>query len=640
MEPTADSTAIHKYPGLGLPLRDNDLSDFDYGIGAHTGCYGSHSELIYVRELAMMSVMEKLTDKFDWNKKVFDDEITTKWRDEALAVLNDEFYQLATRGKTWRGGDDSVGGEPPEDIMSEVAFDVCIKELRDKAKYFEQTGIIPTLDACASIAKSDTLVTHELRQALRSAFDTLRLDQQDAPDWHPNSDDMVQDLVHPSMYPLVYGRTRVFSEECVGINDAVGRWAGKGIVIPKDEVARNARPRYDELPPEYWSETYQWLPANVAFQDDGSVRFTSYINNLHPIRYSTVYSTIEQLIQTSLPLWDQCLFSVAYGAGQGYEEGYEEDEPGDESQDINYYKWKVLRKPKLPEPSYTTIDYTPKDGERLVHRFRELGLQIIVKMASIELTPAKPEFPAGGWHVEGQMNEHICATALYYLDSENITDSSLSFRMQTPRDLHSGGVYYEIQQGNYRWMEAVFGTNFGNRNSPCLQNYGSVNTPEGRLLAFSNAFQHRVSGFRLSDPTKPGHRRFIALWLVDPAKRIISTANVPPQRMSWYADAILGTDPELRKAVSAKLPAELVELIQERGLQMPSNDNSVGDSRMKLPEELMDLVRGFLETDEEALPMSVQEAREHRVKLMTERSAFIKKAGNEWQRASYSFCEH
>ncbi|KAH7092376.1 hypothetical protein FB567DRAFT_545535 [Paraphoma chrysanthemicola] len=678
MEPTADSTTIHKYPGLGLPLRNDSPSDFDYGIGAHPVCYGTHSELVNVREIAMMSVMDKLTDKPDWHKKVFDDEIATKWRDEALAVPNDEFYHLATNGKRWDGGNDSDHGETPEGIMSEAAFDVCVKELRDKAKYFEQTGIIPTLDACASIAKSDSLVTHELQQALRSAFDTLRLDQKGSPDWHPNSGDMVQDLVHPSMYPLVYGRTRVFNEECVGTTDAVGRWAGKGIVIPKDNMARTVSGSYDQIPPEFWSETYQWLPANVAFQDDGSVRFTSYINNLHPVRYSTIYSTIEQLIQTSLPLWDQCLFSVCYGAGRTeprmevpenpdddnqelwipdhvgdyadvdvdpdalFDEGYEEEdyEPGEAIQHIDFYKWKVLRKPKLPEPSHTTIDYTPRDGERLVHRFRELGLQILVKMASIELTPEKPEFPTGGWHVEGQMNEHICATALYYLDSENITDSSLSFRMHTPRDLHVDGVYYQIQQDNYRWMEAVFGTKFGNRMSPCLQNYGSVNTPEGRLLAFSNAFQHRVSGFRLSDPTKPGHRRFIALWLVDPAKRIISTANVPPQQMSWYTDATLGTSPESRKAVSAKLPAELVELIQELDLNSPSHGKLVGESRMKLPQELMDMVRELLETDGESLPMSIREAREHRVKLMTERGAFIKKAGDEWQKTCYSFCEH
>jgi Protein of unknown function (DUF4246) len=31
-------------------------------------------------------------------------------------------------------------------------------------------------------------------------------------------------------------------------------------------------------------------------------------------------------------------------------------------------------------------------------------------------------------HIEGALNEHICATALYYYDEENLTESSLAFR--------------------------------------------------------------------------------------------------------------------------------------------------------------------------------------------------------------------
>jgi hypothetical protein len=75
----------------------------------------------------------------------------------------------------------------------------CIEELRSRAKYFEQTDIIPTIEACTSVAKSDTLVTRELHEALRSAFDKLKFDQQASPDWHPDSGDLVQDLVHPSI---------------------------------------------------------------------------------------------------------------------------------------------------------------------------------------------------------------------------------------------------------------------------------------------------------------------------------------------------------------------------------------------------------------------------------------------------------
>lgn len=168
------------------------------------------------------------------------------------------------------------------------------------------------------MVKSDTLVPVELRDALLKAFTTLKKDQASTPDWHPNTEDQVQNLVHPSMYPLVYGRSRVLEKEVVGVEDAIEKWAGKGSVIPKDDWKYDCerdRFRYGvgsgTVPPSFWSETYQWLPANVAFQGDGTVKFTSYINNLHPNRYPEIYRTIEKLIETALPAWDQCLAIVS-----------------------------------------------------------------------------------------------------------------------------------------------------------------------------------------------------------------------------------------------------------------------------------------------------------------------------------------
>jgi hypothetical protein len=82
----------------------------------------------------------------------------------------------------------------------------CIAELKCKAKFFEQAGLIYTLNAKENnIIKSDTIVTPDVHADLRAGFDKLRAAQAAAPDWHPGSNDMVQDLVHPSLYPLVYG---------------------------------------------------------------------------------------------------------------------------------------------------------------------------------------------------------------------------------------------------------------------------------------------------------------------------------------------------------------------------------------------------------------------------------------------------
>lgn len=50
---------------------------------------------------------------------------------------------------------------------------------------------------------------------------------------------------------------------------------------------------------------------------------------------------------------------------------------------------------KVPEENRARID--------LVKDFSDHGLQVIVKLATIELTPEKPEYSEGSWHVEGQL---------------------------------------------------------------------------------------------------------------------------------------------------------------------------------------------------------------------------------------------
>ncbi len=313
-----------------------------------------------------------------------------------------------------------------------------------------------------------------------------------------------------------------------------------------------------------------------------------------------------------------------------------------EEQDELQDRWYEVREPinpSIPPFSPDQVNYDVDPSLALHKHFREKGLQVIVKMASIELTPENPEFAPGGWHVEGMMNEHIVGTALYYLDSDNITDSHLEFRAMTS----SYQDDWEVGQDAYHWMESVYGNSLGGGSGVCVQNYGAVNTPQGRLLAFPNIFQHRVSGFKLADPTKPGHRRFIALWLVDPFTRVISTANVPPQQAEWWADSVFGavaTDEEAGAAWST-MPPEVRQMLVERGLagEKLAAGEKQGAVGAKLPAELLQMVREQV-GDGKDLPMTRAEAEEHRAVLMKERSAFQKEARESWSTATYSFCEH
>lgn len=127
---------MHEYPGLGLPLRRNEQYRFNfYPIGAHSGCYGSTSAVIPVRELAMMDIMDKLTDKDNWHKKVFDEQIVNKWCQEALSIPDEKFLTLATGGKEQFWDIDSNGQiqirddnndwiQKLEGIMNERTFQV------------------------------------------------------------------------------------------------------------------------------------------------------------------------------------------------------------------------------------------------------------------------------------------------------------------------------------------------------------------------------------------------------------------------------------------------------------------------------------------------------------------------------------
>ncbi|KAL0936091.1 uncharacterized protein CTRU02_208306 [Colletotrichum truncatum] len=697
----------HQYPGLGLPLRhfpqNEQLDDVGiiYPMGIDTNCWYSDSAMLLVREVAMMIVMDKLTEKADWHTKVFDDAIASKWIEEGLAMPSDQLYDTIVKGKFSGYGFEHSHPKRLKQILNRPCLEYCIKELRAKAEFFKKSGLVPTLDASATVVKSDSVVDESLQQELRAAFTKLLDAQKDCPDFHPGTDGKVRNLVHPSLYPLVYGKTRVFQEEVVGVEDAIDTWAGKGEPIPEPEKvdARAGMHRTigGSMPPaNLWSENYQWLPSVVKIQDDGSVKFTSYINNLHPIKHRAVYQSIERLIEKALPAWDLCIISQAQSrmidmpdttAGrteprfplpdspddenednwdvslsdiqlpdapskqddEAEVEGDDDDDDDESDEESDYHEeedeqgiryggtrreilWKKTRQPVQPEvPPFKAWNYGAQPKYSLRERYKDL--QVIVKMASIELTPEKPSFPAGSWHVEGQINERIIATALYYLDSENITTSHLDFRMQTSS--YQDDLQDKVGQDAYGWLEMVYGTSLSG--SPCIQNYGSVETKEGRLLAFPNTFQHRVSPFELKDKTKPGHRRFIAIWLVDPVNRVISTANVPPQQRDWWMDRAFSG---LRQSQGVSVPQSVARLIAENS--DADDDTAVlkalAEGKDDVPPELFDMIRKHF--GDWSTPMGRKEALEHRLKLMEERSNSEATALDGWFSVDYNFCEH
>jgi hypothetical protein len=113
------------------------------------------------------------------------------------------------------------------DVTQEMV-DWVIAELRYKAKIFKTVGAISVYDG--DVVKSDTAVPVEVKEALQAAVNDLEDIAEVYKDYHPGSDGTVLDLVHPSLFPLIYGRTRVLSDSLIGLDDCIES-CGKGEVV-------------------------------------------------------------------------------------------------------------------------------------------------------------------------------------------------------------------------------------------------------------------------------------------------------------------------------------------------------------------------------------------------------------------------
>jgi hypothetical protein len=467
----------------------------------------------------------------------------------------------------------------------------CVAELRDKSTSFKETGRVNVLDAELNVVKSDTAVSETVRDALCTGVKALEDVPDRMKDWHPGSDGLVLDLVHPSLFPVVFGLTRAMALEKVPLEDCIN-YIGKGELTSIGETSQEASGGPPPSTNGLWGE-YQWLPAEVELSQDGSVRIVSYINNLHPKTHSDLYQVLERIVAATVPLWNDCLsgfydrrrFDIKFTGQIDFtypeelrykipdKEGPKawvdpknfDDELGDDDDDDewryedDFIQWDkdnrvlVYREPREYVPQDQLLAYA-EDQKRKIRSKKRVnlredypeGLQVIFKLANIHLMPENPRYEGGSWHVEGALNEGICASAIYYYDQDNITDSHLAFRQQ----IYDEEVLMIPEQSNFASLEAYMGINDG---EPAVQDLGQVLTREGRLLAFPNCVQHQVQPFELHDKTKVGYRKILAMFLIDPNRPVLSSANVPPQRRDWWAE-------EVRKGQAlAGLPTELFE---------------------------------------------------------------------------------
>ncbi len=455
-----------------------------------------------LRELEMIACSAQVRAKSGWFEKMHDASIVAKWTEEALA-------QGLTEAQV-------------RYVLAELAHYAALRD--------ESTGV--EVSAVDGVWQSDTLVDEELGARLRAAVRVLEEVPEADKDWHPGSDGQVLDLVHPSLFCLV--------------RDVSGA---------PERAWQNPTSHYSR---HEFSEKFQWLPTDVEVDGDGDVAFTSYVNNVHPERHRELAAVLPELFARLRPLFENVLTDLRHPrppriTPDPYEWYDTEPEEGNEDD------WWENRRPVVPDAPDYTAPKLPDDTERVDLRGRRL--QVIVKLATIRLTPDKPEYAGGSWHVEGMLNERIVSTGIHYWDSENITESRLAFRAALDDP--------DYEQNDDNGVREVYGLEDEDALNQVL---GSAATPAGRTLAFPNVLQHRVGSFRLADPTRPGHRKILAFFLVDPSERIVSTADVPPQQ-PWASTSTMTL--EQAKACREELMRERKFFVAEHNEQLYEREFSL-----------------------------------------------------------------
>jgi hypothetical protein len=124
---------------------------------------------------------------------------------------------------------------------------------------------------------------------------------QEPVDFHPGTKEVVRDLVHPSLFPL--------------LSDPSTR----------DVTKKNFWGRPHE------ASRFQWLPAEVEIDESGNPHFASDINNLDRSKYSALYGGLEGLFKELLPgfqkVWQYARSMTFTEEEEDWDEDIEVEEP-------------------------------------------------------------------------------------------------------------------------------------------------------------------------------------------------------------------------------------------------------------------------------------------------------------------------
>lgn len=268
----------------------------------------------------MVKLSAAIRSKPRWWDKFRVPEIRAKWKEEAvksksvwieaatMLVPFEEHEQFMEEARENICLDDLIV------VLSEKQVDYVLDELEGYAELrnddsgievmlssvrpfrISTTYFLPQVSCFDGVWQSDTLAPAHFKQALIDNVKVLEDVPEDIKDWHPKTGKQVLDLVHPSLYPLIYGRT-------------LARYPD-----PSQPLATILSPfevDESEVMTQYQSEKFQWLPTDFSVSKNGEVKALGYINNLHP-SHEGLYDRVEDAIKLFVPLWEQVLTDMLH----------------------------------------------------------------------------------------------------------------------------------------------------------------------------------------------------------------------------------------------------------------------------------------------------------------------------------------
>eukprot|EP00794_Sanderia_malayensis_P012204 gene12204-13460_t len=311
-------------------------------------------------------------------------------------------------------------------------------------------------------------VSKVLDDSLRRNIDDLA--RKTAVDYHPNSNDIVRDLVHPALFSFIKGVSKLKGgknvEATVEEDDGKDFWG---------------RP--------YEGSKFQWLPTPFKVTDAGKCLIQEYVNNLDRNTFPALYNDLQSLFELMLPYFEE---TWSYAKAMEFFVNEEDDNEVD----------------KIPE-----LDKKPVS-------FRGKELQIITKIVDYTLQPGQAY--EGVWHAEGMSHENIVMTGIYFIDRDaNISGGDLRFkRAFTVAERNK--VFWNVPQTRpYTVNEFA---------SDGLIPLGYFPTNQGYLLVFPNCHIHKLSKMVNESTTDAASRRIVVFFFINPEKKIVSTRDVPPQQ--------------------------------------------------------------------------------------------------------------